>query len=54
MYWPLLDMYSEILDLGQRGFIIRGTFNKRMNEGINGIEAFMVLILMILKQRSLC
>ena len=29
MYWPLLNMYSEILDLGQEVFIIRGTFIKR-------------------------
>ena len=30
MYWLLLNMYSEILDLGQEFFIIRATFTKRM------------------------
>ena len=30
MYWLLLDMYSEILDLGQDVFTIRGTFTNRM------------------------
>ena len=29
MYWPLLNMYSEILDLGQEVFIITGTFDNR-------------------------
>ena len=29
MYWLLLDMYSENLDLGQEVFMIRGTFINR-------------------------
>ena len=31
MYWPLQNMYSENLDLGQEVFIIRGTFINRKN-----------------------
>ena len=34
MHWPLLNMYSEILDLGQQVFIIRGTFVNR-KKGLN-------------------
>ena len=30
MYWPLLKMYSENLDLGWGVLIIRRTFNNRM------------------------
>ena len=30
MYWLLVNMYSEILDLGLEVFIIRVTFRNRM------------------------
>ena len=30
MYWPLLNMYSENLDLGWGVLIINRTFNNRM------------------------
>ena len=29
MYWPLLNMYAEIFDLGQQVFLVRGTFANR-------------------------
>ena len=37
MYWPLFNMYSEILDLGQEVFVIRGTFIK-LKEGLVGFR----------------
>ena len=30
MYWLLMNMYSENLDLGQEVFIVRVTFSNRM------------------------
>ena len=34
MYWLLLNMYSEILDLSQEVFIIRVTFTNRMKRSV--------------------
>ena len=32
MYWPLLNMYSKNLDLGQEAFIISVTFSNGLGD----------------------
>ena len=45
MYWLLLDMYSEILDLGLEVFVIKVTLSNRMkglgSPGVAGRAIFL-------------